>query len=345
MRYGKKLLFLPLILFISLVVIFSSRTLAQESNYDVTVSPVFFDLTTNPGGTVSDRIRVRNNTSSPIPVKVEVKRLTGDENGELTFNEDNSDNSLDWINFQDTTVTLAPLEFTNIPFTIEVPEDAAYGYYYAINLTQAESGTDSTGAAISGAAAIPVLLNVRKDGAKAELKLNEFEVESFINDTLPVNFNVKLENTGNVHVRPRGNIFISGMGKDNITSIDINPNGAAIIPNTVRTFPASWTAGFLVKEQVIEDGQPKIDSDGRPVMKLKINWNKVTEMRLGKYTANLIVVYDDGTRDVPIESSKSFWVIPWKALIVAIIAVVILVLGVRFIFRRMVNREVKRRSK
>lgn len=345
MKYGKKLLFLPLLILPFFLIISAAKISAQESGYDVTVSPVFFDLTINPGGTVSDRIRVRNNTNSPIPVRVEVKKMTGDENGDLTFTEDNSDNSLDWVKVSDETVTLSPLEFTNIPFQIEVPADAAYGYYYGISLTQADSTTDSTGAAISGAATIPILLNVRKDGAKAEIKLNEFEVDSFINDSLPVNFNVKLENTGNVHVRPRGNIFISGMGKDNISSIDINPSGGAIIPNTVRDFPASWTDGFLVREQVVEDGQPKVDENGQPVTRLKINWNKVTDMRFGKYTANLIVVYDDGTRDVPLEASKSFWVIPWKSLVVAIIGVVIVVLLIRWILRKYINREVKRRSK
>jgi hypothetical protein len=281
-----------------------------------------------------------------MPVKVEIKRLTGDENGELTFNDENSDGSLNWVKFSDTTVTLAPLEFTNIPFEIDVPDSAAYGYYYTINLTHDDQSSNSTtGANISGAAAVPVLLTVRKDGAKAEIKIKDFKVDSFINETLPVNFEVQLENSGNVHVRPRGNIFISGMGKENITSIDINPNGAAVIPNTVRTFLASWTDGFIVREQVVEDGQPKLDENGKPVTHIKINWNKATDIRFGKYTANLLVVYDDGTRDVPLEASKSFWIIPWKALVVAIIVVVILILGMRFLFRRMVNREVRKRSK
>jgi hypothetical protein len=348
MRYGKKLLFLPLLtLSICLSAYFLvSKTNAQEaSTYDVTVSPVFYELTANPGNTISERIRVRNNTNSPIPVRLEVKRLAGDENGDLTFNEENSDNSLDWISFTDNTVTLAPQEFTIIPFQIEVPETAAYGYYYGISLTQSDSSTDSTGAAISGAAAIPVLLTVRSSDAKSEIKLKEFNVNSFINETLPVDFEVKLENGGNVHVRPRGNIFISGMGKENITSIDINPNGAAIIPNTVRTFLASWTDGFIVREPILEDGKPKVDDNGKAETQIKINWNKATDFRFGKYTANLLVVYDDGTRDVPIEASKSFWIIPYKALAVAIIAVVLVALTFRFFIKRYINREVKKRSR
>lgn len=348
MRYGKKLLFLPLLtlsicLFAYLLV---TKAHAQEANnYDVTVSPVFFDLNANPGSTITERIRVRNNTNSPISVKLEVKRLTGNEQGELTFNDENDDGSLNWIKFSDDTVTLTPLEFTNIPFEIEIPKDAAYGYYFSINLTQDTESNVTTGAAISGAAAIPILLNVRKEGGKTELQLKEFNVDGFINETLPVNFEVKLENTGNVHVRPRGNIFISGMGKENITSIDVNPNDATIIPNTVRSFLSSWTDGFLVREQVIENDEPKVDENGKPVTKLKINWNKATDMRFGKYTANLIVVYDDGTRDVPIEASKSFWIIPWKTILVVFGGIIIAILTIRFLLKRYINREVRKRSK
>ena len=306
MKYGKKLLFLPLVLILLLVLTTSAKVFAQETgNYDVTVSPVFFDLSVNPGGSISDTIRVRNNSDTPLPVKVEVKRMTGDETGALTFNDENSDGSLNWITFPETNITLTPLEYTNIPFTINVPEDAAYGYYYTINLTQQGASQETSGAAISGAAAVPILLNVRKDGAQAKIEIESFEVAKYLNETLPVNFSVKLANTGNVHVRPRGNIFISGSGQENITSIDINPNGAAIIPDTTREFEASWFDGFIVREVVMDGDQPKVDENGNPQTHLKINWNKLTDMRFGKYTANLLVVYDDGTRDVPIEASKS----------------------------------------
>jgi hypothetical protein len=348
MKYGKKLLFLPLLTFLAIGVfsyLHLSKTFAQESNYDVTVSPVFFDLSVNPGGTINDRIRVRNNTTSPLTVNIEVRRLTGDEQGELTFNEDNNDGSLNWLNFSENTLTLTPLEFTNIPFSITVPEDAAYGYYYTVNLTQKGVSQETTGTAISGAVAVPILLNVRKDGAQAKLDINTFDVESYINETLPVNFDVKLANTGNVHVRPRGNIFISGMGKDNITVIDINPGSGAIIPNTTRLFKSEWNDGFIVKEAVMEDGAPKLDKNGKTVMKTKINWNKLTDMRFGKYTANLLVVYDDGTRDVPIEASKSFWVVPYKTILVIVVFVIGLILLTRFVLKRYINREIRKQSK
>ncbi len=76
-----KIKLLLLILLASSLAFFAYSTSAQSptpSGYDVTVSPVFFDLSTNPDSKVSDKIRIRNNTTSPLPIKIEVKRLTGD---------------------------------------------------------------------------------------------------------------------------------------------------------------------------------------------------------------------------------------------------------------------------
>lgn len=339
MNYGKKLLALPLIaLFLfSALLLPKYVTFAQNNNYDVTVSPVYFDLSVNPGGSVSDRVRIRNNTNTPINIDVEVKKLTGDEAGQVTIANDSTDEYLSWIQFEQSSYELSPLEYTEIPFTIEVPESAAYGYYYTINFTDADvSGRDQTGAAISGAAAVPVLLNVRKDGAIAEAKLVEFSSESYINEYLPVNFTVSIENTGNVHIRPVGNIFISGNGNDNITQIDVNEGQGNIIPNTIRTFTPAWLDGFIVRERVTIDGQDK--------MKITINWNKLTDFRFGKYTGNLVMVYDNGERDVAITDSISFWVIPWKVIVGGIAVIIIMLLVTRYLLRKYINKEVKKRS-
>ena len=316
------------------------------STYDVTVSPVFFDLSTNPGSLVSDRIRVRNNTSSPLPIKIEVKRLTGDENGALTLKDTSDDNSLSWIKFESTRIVAKPLEWTNIPFKIEVPTSAAYGYYYAVSLTQDKlEGSKTTGATITGAAAIPILLNVRKEGARAEAKILKFSVNSYVNEYLPEDFSVLIENTGNVHIHPRGNIFITNGVDKNIGILDVNPFLSNIIPQTKKEFTSSWSNGFIVRENVLEDGQVKLDKNGKEVKKLKINWNKLTEFRLGKYTANMVLVYDNGLRDVPLEASLSFWIIPYKVIIGAIIVLVAAFFILRFFLRRYINREIRRRTR
>lgn len=344
--YGNKKILLPAFL-LALATLFltSYHIFAQNnpSNYDVTVSPVFFDLSASPENSVSDKIRIRNNTASPLPIKIEVKRLTADVNGDLTLKQDNSDNSLSWIKFKDLNLVAKPLEWTDIPFTIDIPKDAAYGYYYAVTFKQDDaSPLAKTGAKISGAAGVPILLNVKREGAKAEAKILEFTTKSNVYEYLPVDFTVKVENVGNIHIKPHGNIFISDGGNKNLAILDVNYNSANIIPNTKKSFEVSWNNGFLVKQPVIEDGQVKVDKNGKPIEKLTINWDKLTSFRIGRYTANLILVFDNGKRDVSLDSTISFWVIPYKAIIVIIISLIAIILVARFLLKIYIRKQIKK---
>jgi hypothetical protein len=346
MKYVKKRLILPVALSLVAFLVFSVFSFAQTpapANYNVTVSPVFFNLTANPGDAVSTKIRIRNNTTSPLPIKISVKKMSGDLNGALTLTDDNSDGSLSWIEFSSEKIIATPLEWVDVPFTIKIPKDAAYGYYFAITFTQDQTSTlKTTGAAINGAAAVPILLIVNKAGAKAEAKITDFSVAKSITEYLPVDFSVKVVSQGNVHVQPHGNIFITD-GKNDLATLDINPNLGSVIPNAQKIFNASWTDGFIVNEQVMEYGQPKLDKNGNPEKKLTINWDKLTSFRIGKYTANLVLVYDNGTKDVPMEASLTFWVFPYKVVIFLIVVLFIAFFAIRFSLKAYVNREIHKK--
>ncbi|HYM65115.1 MAG TPA: hypothetical protein VES68_01355 [Candidatus Sulfotelmatobacter sp.] len=346
MIYGtKKTLLLTILLGFLTLFLGLKYALAQQTppNYDVTVSPVFFDLSSNPGDTISDKIRIRNNTTSPLPIKVTVKKLTGDVNGSLTLRDTSADDSLSWIKFSQDKIVAKPLEWSDIGFTITIPKEAAYGYYFAISLEQdSTSPLAKTGAKITGAAAVPILLNVRKAGAKAEAKIVSFSTQSPVLEYLPVNFNVSVENVGNIHILPHGNIFITNGSNKTVATLDVNPTNGTVIPGTKRVFTPSWDDGFLVKEPVIENGQAKLDKNGQKEEKITINWNKLTSFRVGKYTANLLLVFDNGKRDVSLESTISFWVIPYKAIIIIIVTFILALLIIRLLIRRYIRRQIRK---
>ena len=339
-------LFIGLLVFIGSISALSANAQTPAANYDVTVSPVFFDLTENPGDTISTKVRIRNNTTSPLPIKLQVEAMTGDANGNLVLRNTSPDNSISWIKFANNNTFVAkPLEWTDVPFTITIPKDAAYGYYFAITFTQDNtSPLAKTGAKITGAAAVPILLDVRKPGAKADAKILQFTTSNYINEYLPIDFTIKVSNTGNIHVRPVGNIFISNGVDNNIATLDVNSTQGTIIPNTNKTFNVSWDDGFIVREPVMVNGQVKLDKNGQPVTTLQINWNKLTSFRIGKYTANLLLVFDNGTRDVPLETKVSFWVIPWKVILIMLVALIVIIVLMRFLLKWYINREVRRRT-
>jgi hypothetical protein len=54
-------------------------------------------------------------------------------------------------------------------------------------------------------------------------------------------------------------------------------------------------------------------------------WKDAAKLRFGKYQAKLLLIYDDGHRDVPLEGTVSFWVVPWRLLLALLVNVGIII--------------------
>lgn len=317
---------------------------AQEiGRLDLTVSPPVIELTAKPGEKILEKFRVRNNLSQSIDLQISVRRLiSSPTDGNPVPEEQAKGEELSWVTLDPQSFTARPSEWQDITFTIDVPENASYGYYYVFRIApKNESSVKVTGTSIKGEILIVTLLNVKKEGASSKSELVSFNTKHKINEYLPVEFDVKLANKGNVHVKPRGNIFISrGNGKD-ISILEVNQNVGSILPGGTRQFTSSWNEGFLVKEKIMENDAVKLDEKGNPMTKIVFNWNKLTDFRIGPYTAQLLMVYDDGNKDVTIEGSTTFWVIPYTALAVIIISLIVLFIIIRFLLKIYIRRAIK----
>jgi ABC-type glycerol-3-phosphate transport system permease component len=62
-------------------------------------------------------------------------------------------------------------------------------------------------------------------------------------------------------------------------------------------------------------------------------------LRFGKYTAKMLLVFDDGARDVPIEGVVSFWVIPWRLFIAAILFPLVPAFLVYYLMKRRMRKQ------
>jgi hypothetical protein len=347
-KVKNKLLIICISLLLFIGVIASSKVFAQTptpAGYDVTVSPVFFDLTVNPGDTVSNKVRIRNNTSSPLPIKLTVQKMTGDNNGNLTLRDDPNDTSLSWIKFESQTFVAKPLEWTDVPFTIDIPSEAAYGYYFAINFTQDNtSPLKKTGATITGAAAVPVLLDVKKAGAKLDGKLVSLKTDNSFYEYPPVKFTTVFENIGNVHIRPSGNIFIKDFFGNQVATLTVNDTQGAILPGLKKTFESTWDDGFITVEPKMQNGEPKLDKNGKVETELKIRWDKLPSLRIGRYTASELLVVSTDNRDIPFTAEATFFVFPWGLFLTILIVFVLERLLERFIvrgFKNLIKRPAK----
>ncbi len=341
--------FLAALLAFAFCVLPLKSAFAQNSDgrLDLTVSPPVIEIVAKPGEKITEKFRVRNNLNSSIDLKIQTRRLISDpESGNPVPETQPEGEELKWVTFDSSEFTARPLEWQDINFSIDIPENASFGYYYVFSISPKDnSKISATGADIKGEILIVALLTVIKDGANSKTDLVSFKAENNISEYLPANFKIKLANKGNVHVKPRGNIFITRSGGEEIGILEVNESMGSILPGGQREFSAPWADGFLVREPIMENGSEKLDEAGNQITKLKFNWNKLTSFRIGPYTARLLMVYDDGKKDVTIEGSTTFWIIPYTAIVFILISLIILFFIFRFLLRLYVKRAIQKSRK
>lgn len=337
-----------LIVLFSIFVVLPVSAQQDTSNFDITVSPPVIELNAKPGQKLSEKFRIRNNQATATDLRVDVKKLSSDStSGEPIPAEPKSDDEfISWLKVENPTFKSLSKEWTDVNFTIDIPETASYGYYYVLRITpENQKKVSGVGTTVKGEVYVVVLLNVVKEGSIAKGVLSEFKPNVFVSEYVPVDFTVKVANKGNIHIKPSGNIFIRSLSNKDVAIVDINPGRASVLPGGTRTFSTSWNDGFIVKSPVIENGVAKLDSKGKPVTNITINWDKLTHFRVGPYTATLLMVYDDGKRDATIEGTTTFWLIPYTAILVILVALIVLFIIIRFLLKWYIGAELQKQRK
>lgn len=318
----------------------------QNERLSITTSPLPISLRTDPGQTVTTDLRVRTDGPANETLQVTLLKFTANNNfGQPRLaDREPDDDYFDWVSFSETRFLTEPNVWKTIRMTIKVPPTAGLGYYYAVAFTRSGEtpGLDG-GAAVDGGAATLVLLDVKSPNARREVQVVAFTSKRRVYEFLPAEFTVSVRNTGNIHLVPSGEIFIN-KGSDSLGNIKVNTTDGNVLPDSQRDFTVSWNDGWPNYQPKVADGRIVNDKDGNPQTNLRWDGLQLSRLRIGKYTANLLMVYDDGERDIPVEASLSFWVMPWR--ILAIGAVLVGLIGFAlFIILRRVWRGLKRLAK
>jgi len=304
---------------------------ADSKPLNLITSPLPINLATDPGKTVSTDLRIKQAGGDTQRLKVSLMKFAayGSEGKPRLVDRGPGDSYFDWVKFDKTQFDAPSNVWQTVHMTINVPKDAAFGYYYAVVFSREGDDARQPGNtnAINGGTAVLVLLDAKVPNAKRSLQLNSFTSERRLYEFVPAKFKVSFKNTGNVHIVPTGNIFIT-KGKTPVATLSINAEMGNVLPQSNRIYDTNWADGYPHSEAVVEGGKTKIDANNRQVTHLV--WSNgegkdiTPHLRMGKYTAHLFAIYDDGQRDVPVESEISFWVIPWRFLL-ALLAVALLI--------------------
>lgn len=304
----------------SLFLLFSGFLVAEaQTGQSITVSPTLFDVTATPGQVWQSELRIINSNVFDITIYTEnVNFGTEGESGRPNFlkiyeSETQGETLAEWITVDAGPILIPKQEAVTIPFTVTVPEDAPPGGHYAAILvgTRATPGEEGLVGAQT-AQFVSSLLFLRVDGEVVESGgIRSFRAEQAISQTPEVNFSLRFENTGNVHLLPRGEIEIENMWGQSRGVIPVNQktNFGKVLQNSIREFTFGWSGD-------------------------------VSMLDIGRYKATVTLGYGESESKFD-TSTAYFWVIPYTTIGLILITVItvgaLLIWLVRLYIRRMLS--------
>ncbi len=298
---------LSLVLF-SFILFFglSNIVRAQEAPISISVSPPTFEVSANPGDNISNVIRVQNTSDRLLTITTEKRNFTavGDE-GEVGLTEDDTQYSLaKWVTVTPEVADINPGETFTFAYTIEIPSNAEPGGHFGsiIFRTSALKEADKvTGTSV--AQEVGSLLLVKLSGnVKEKLRMDSFSPKETFYEYGPVDFEMKFTNTGNVHIKPVGNVIITDVFGNKVANIGVETRN--VLPSASRRMEAKWDKKLL----------------------------------FGKYTAVATLNY--GSDKDLLTATSSFTVIPYKIVTGAFFALIV-VLYILFKMRKRLGKALK----
>ena len=253
------------------------------------LSPLTFEISANPGETITNYVTVYNNDGYKTSYFVSAEDFAPvGEEGNVVIEEDApaAISAKKWLTFEPNTVEMSPGESKDIKFTLNVPLDAEPGGKYTSILVSTAPNASDGGGAVAIASKVASLLLIRVAGAVSEkISVQSFEAPEML-ESGPVALALRLKNEGSVHLKPAGFVFIKNWLGSETDKLPLPQH--RIIPSTTRLVNITWPTKWL----------------------------------FGKYTANFAGIY--GTANEPLSASVTFWVIPWRILGTALLGLLIL---------------------
>jgi hypothetical protein len=348
--YRERFLFFIATLVIGAIFLLSPKAHAASTTGSyLTTSPISDNITILPGQRGSTTLEVQNNSSVSETITVKLDKFTPNGDlGEANITTPSvTDPSVSWVHFSTTSFVAQPGVWNTITMTINVPNYASLGYYYAVLFIPKSSQTaPTTSDQIRGANAIFVLMDTNSSNEQRQLTLTSFSSTSGLYQFLPATFQIKVKNNGNINLIPQGDVYISRSPNGKvIDTIDVNSGLGNVLPDSSRLFSASWVDGLPAFVNKLVGGQTITNKKGQSIKQLDWNFSEpISKFRFGKYYAHLVLVYNNGNHDIPINAYLSFWVIPWKLILIIIIVIVAIIFSWKTI-RKIVKQTFSRHKK
>jgi len=296
------------VLIISLFVLTATTVSAQGTG--VRISPALIEESLDPGITREYTFEVENLDDAEKTYFLFTRNISGvGDGGAPIFARDEFERTgfelADWITMETNQIVVPARGSQVISFTMDVPDNASPGSHFGGVFVSAEPPKlENSGAAVGFQVAN--IISIRVSGEAVEqASIRQFSTGKFLYGSQNVDFNVRIENIGNVLVRPIGPLQIKNSLGKTVGTVMFNENQAGVFPSATREFDLQWIG----------------DSVG-----------------FGRYEAILSAGYGADGAKKTISSTVTFWVLPINiigpALGVLAFILLVTVIGVRIYIKR-----------
>lgn len=288
----------------------TQMTHAQVSG--ISITPAVIEETLDPGAEKQFTLTVQNLDTAESTFYLFTRNISGVREGGIpVFATNDSERTgyelADWIALSVSEITLAPGDSTTVDFTMRVPGEASPGSHFGgVFISMEPPQIEGSGAAVGYQVANIITIRVAGD-AVVQGGIRQFSTSRFMYSAPVVDFEVRIENSGNVLIRPAGPLEVYNMLGNKVGTMMFNEEQSAVFPGDTRSFT-------------------------------NLRWDGGTT-GFGRYEAILSPVYGEQGSKQTMSSTLTFWVLPTHIIFPALGVLAVLLLVVFVIARLYVKRS------
>jgi len=283
---------------------------AQE-DVSVGVSPTFQNLKLQPGDRYNGELVTWNLSQEPAKYKILVKGFKQIDNTPGTavlLSDEEEQKSLysasSWITVNKDSIELVPNKNEKILYEINVPKNATKGEYHAMISLISENYVKSndTATLTNVSSGMPILIRIG-DNFVESAELLTFKTSKNIYEKPSVLFTTIINNTGDTHISPTGEIILTNIFNKEIARIKFNANSQSLLRDNTGNYTTQWTDKLITENK---------------------------QLAVGPIKAELIVTYRELQPGfAPLLAQTSFYIIPWKYILLFAITIALIVVLVK----------------
>lgn len=294
--------------------VLSVQTTNAQDSAGITLIPATIEEAADPGSSLTQTLKVTNESNVDKEYFLYTKNIRGvNAGGAPLFAEEGSEETgfelTDWLIIQTEPLTVPAFSSVEIPVTINVPVDATPGSHFGgIFVSVEPPKLREIGAGVGYEVASIISIRISGDIIDTA-RVRSFSTDKLLYGTKEVQFTARIENQGNILIRPRGPLTITSVFGGKPEVMTVNENLAGVFPGTARDINFTWS------------------SDG---------------FGFGKYEAVLALAYDGKDGQKTIDATVIFWVFPIKVMAGILFAIVTVVFLGYVLTRYYINQAIMR---